>query len=155
MFYDGWLASSGISINTPERAPAGVTDEKSDDISHAGISIKFIQEYTKLFPDVFSIEDLAKLSKTADNLSLGNKFPRNITGLGNGETALFRNIPTYGWSDYFVVFQQYYKNILPSLYPFFDSVTSYVYPLTKGSTRASFKYFIIDINGNVILTQGK
>lgn len=56
-FYSGWTADDNISVNTPVYKPTKPIFY--EDVSHAGINVKFINEFFKIFPGiVFNSADM-------------------------------------------------------------------------------------------------
>lgn len=80
LFYEGWEQRDHISIHTPKYNSS--TDFLYEDISHSGINVAFIVEYTQIFGfDEFTKKDMELLSNTLDGIIKDNgKLSNFISG---------------------------------------------------------------------------
>ena len=154
-FYKGWAIHDGLSINMPERKMS--EDFLFDDLSHAGISVKFILEFQKYFPEeIFTSRDISQLSETISGFTYDNKFSRHMGGDKEYEKESYKFIPSYGWSELNnSKLNNFYLNLNPLFLPDFDEQTWGKYLNVIDSSK--FKSEIlqvddikIDFNLNVI-----
>jgi len=125
-YYEGWTKEDNISINTPDRAKS--EDKLYEDLSHAGINVKFILEFNKAFPEkVFTISDVNKLHKTIDSFIYDNTFSRFISGDTEYQKSEYRFLPSYGWSELNnSKLKRFYYPLNPLFYPDFDSQGNWI-----------------------------
>ena len=116
-FWSGWTTSDGISLNTPSRDAR--TDSYFEDLSHAGLNLKFVIEHQAQFgPTVFTDSDLAGIQTTVPNFTFGSSFSRFMSGNTEFLPALYRNLPLYGWSQLdSPVLSPYYASFIPGARP--------------------------------------
>lgn len=120
-YYKGWLKEQNKSINTPSRKE--YNDTLYEDLSHAGINVKFILEFYSLFPEeVFTIDDIHRLRNTVDGFIIGGAFSRFMSGDTAYQKPEYRFIPSYGWPalNYSNLNRFYIRNN-PMIHPDFDS----------------------------------
>jgi hypothetical protein len=97
-FYRGWTPGDAVSVNTPSW-PA-TTDTLFEDVSHAGINVKFILEYQKAFGTaIFDEDDLQAISRTVSDFTSAGEFSRFLSGDTSYTAASYRYLPLYGWSQ--------------------------------------------------------
>lgn len=65
IYHNGWNIKSDISVNWKEKHET--IDTLYEDISHAGLNLKFILEFHKLDNTIFSNDDLCKINTTVYN----------------------------------------------------------------------------------------
>lgn len=121
VYYDGWAASSRTSKNTPDKEAS--TNNLYEDFSHAGQNVKFIVEYSQYIDDNLFRNYKFLLNNTLDNMIKDNntfsRFMDGFTDLG----CDFQYLPKFGWSELNnMKLGKLYENLLPYLYPEFDSL---------------------------------
>jgi hypothetical protein len=98
-FYRGWTKDSGISTNTPERAPS--EDKLLEDLPHAGINMKFMLEVRKQFgPASLEQAEYVMLKRTLENVRAGEVYSRFISGDTSYTKPSTRFLPSFdGWIE--------------------------------------------------------
>ena len=96
-FYEGWSEDEKLSINTPSRLPS---IKSCEDVSHAGINVKFIIEIVKNFPnEIFTNDDVNLLENTANSLIDKNSFFKDLYIESDAIQSYNDVFPVYGWAD--------------------------------------------------------
>jgi hypothetical protein len=95
-FFLGWNSDSNISMNMPQRDPA--TNPVFEDVSHAGINVRFVHEFrTHIADDVFTDSDIAKLNAALERILKTNRFTRFIDADESHSAPRYFYLPKYGW----------------------------------------------------------
>lgn len=121
IFYEGWTVTSRISKNTPERE--ATKDDLYEDFSHAGLNLKFVAEYNKHIDENLFRNYKSLLNNTLDSMINENgTFSRFMNGFSD-QPFSFHYLPKFGWSELNnPKLNIYYENLLPYIYPEFDSM---------------------------------
>jgi hypothetical protein len=116
-YWAGWDASDGVSTNLPSRPEW--TDPYYEDLSHAGLNLKFVIEHRARFgPTQFTDSDVAGIRATVRNFIIEDKFSRFMSGDTEFLPALYRNLPLYGWSQLDAPeLSTYYSSFVPGKHP--------------------------------------
>jgi hypothetical protein len=146
-FYKGWTYGDNISTNTPARKES--TDKLKEDISHAGINVKFLVEYEKyIFPN-----DLVgqKCNRIVSYCRVGETYSRFISGDVAYSKPSIKYSPKYGWVDLKNNdLNQYYMNIYPLYYFYFDSEMAIVYSSFIEDLNGTYQDSWFDLEGKLI-----
>ena len=120
-YYNGWDLESNISINTPTKLKE--IDVLYEDTSHAGENLKFIINFnSEVLSSIFTNDDIVLIKNTLQNNIVQKRYSRFISGDTTYDLPKFRFFPYYGWSELENLdLQNLYLNILPNIYPNFES----------------------------------
>lgn len=132
-FYAGWDATDNLSINTPSRSAS--TDSRYEDLSHAGINLKFILEIQHNFPDgSITGDDINAMKMTASGFRYGDNYSRFMGGDILYQPASKMFMPQYGWNEIGdLTLNEQIKNGIPAAYPLFEGDLAASYLLTLSS----------------------
>jgi hypothetical protein len=116
-FYAGWSASDGVSVNTPSRSAR--VDQYYEDLSHAGLNLKFVLEHHGQFgPVTFTDSDLDGIRRSVPNFAFADSFSVFIGGDITYTPPLYVYLPLYGWSQLdSPELAQYYADFVPRKHP--------------------------------------
>ena len=125
-YYNGWSAENRISRNTPTRQPS--SDSFYEDLSHAGLNLKFMLEVRKLFgKSLVPDSDIAGIEACIEEFTIGNTFSRFLGGDVSYQKPSYRFLPLYGWSALNNSrLRNFYCKFIPKIYPDFDSSSDLV-----------------------------
>ena len=157
-FYNGWDESDHLSINTPSYHGQPSSYE---DVSHAGINVKFIIDFYKSFhEDIFTKKDIDKLNNTYQKIFTESKYFKYIGEEATSSRTRIAGYPIYGWLELEDPIFMNNKNFIPTIYPDFDSYNLYPYTwLIKDELRVDDSITILtkefNLNNELISTSDK
>ena len=152
-YWAGWSESDGISTNMTSR-PAS-TDRYYEDLSHAGINLKFALEHRVRFgPVPFTDSDMEGIRSTVRNFVFGTTFSPFMSGNIAFSPALYRNIPLYGWSQLESQdLSPYYASFVPGSHPSIVLSLAHNIQLANASAELSVNSYRYSTDQTVILVR--
>jgi len=158
LYYEGWTENDNISLHTPNKEPS--VDTLFEDVSHAALSVLFVIEFHKSFPDeIFLNTDIEGIKNTLkENLIKGNyTFARFISGNETYTQPSIMYLPRFGWVNLASEeLKEFYYPLLPMIGPNFDEQTLfYSYSVLADSEGEEEKFcYELDVyDCNATLTQ--
>lgn len=125
-FYRGWKNGEIKSVNTPMQEPR--EDVLFEDVSHAGINVKFILEFVRgIDKEIFSSTDLLHIKNTLV-FFIAEGYSRFISGDKSYSPADLMYVPSYGWVELGVKdLNKVFYNLLPQILPTFEGHRAFDY----------------------------
>lgn len=143
-FYAGWSAADSVSINSPTRPQT--IDLFHEDVSHAGINVKFILEHRKVFGEsIFSDDDVVAVQEAIKKFVFGETFSNYIGGDQTETRPSYRFIPVYGWAELGdATLSPYYEAYIPYFHP--ADILAYLAerPVTSADDRLTISSHIFN-----------